>query len=172
MTDVISSILEFKPVRDFHWIINKSGMFSFEQMVSGDANNKFKFVPCSACQDGWDNNLSNHLLDYSKVTLCKNITNNSSADVVPPVVELVASQPTDSYGGVIVTLGENSTSSVIELGSQVQELKAIFLVHAETEAVLCYCILPEPIKVNNYLQLNYTDPIIEIISTVRVPSEQ
>lgn len=169
MTDVISSVLEFKPVGNLHFIVNKSSTFSFDQMT-GDGDD-FKFVPCSACQDSWKSNINqtNYQLDYSKVTLCKNITSNSSSDVEPPTVKLYAEEV--GYGGVIVTLHPNNTSSTITLGSEVQELKAIFLVSDETECVLAYCILPEPIKVNNYLQLNYTEPIIEITSTVHTPNE-
>lgn len=163
MTDVVSVFLEFKPVGNFHWIVNKPSTFSFDQMVDGNDSNRFKFIPVTNCQDGWRNNInSNHQLDYSKVTLCQYITENSSTDVDPPAVKLIASEV--GYGGVIVTLGD--TTATIQLGSTVQNLKGIFLINADTDVVLAYCILPEPVKINNYLQLSYTDPIIEITSTV------
>lgn len=162
------TFLEFKPVGNFHWIVNKSSTFSFDQMVEGNANNKFKFIPVQACQDSWRANIkSNFQLDYSKVTLCRYITNNSSTDVDPSPVELIAQEV--GYGGVIVTL--NNTSAVIQLGSEVQNLKGIFLIHADTDVVLAYCILPESVGINNYLQLNYTEPIIEITSTVNTSTQ-
>lgn len=164
MTDnIVSVFLEFKPVGNFHWIVNKASTFSFDQMVAGNDANKFKFIPVSACQDSWRANInSNHQLDYSKVTLCQYITDDSATDVNPSDVELIATEV--GYGGVIVTLGQ--TTATIELGSTVQNLKGIFLIHSDTDVVLAYCILPEPVRINNYLQLSYTDPIIEITSTV------
>ena len=139
MTDnIVSVFLEFKPVGNFHWIVNKASTFSFDQMVAGNDANKFKFIPVSACQNSWRANInSNHQLDYSKVTLCQYITDDSATDVNPSDVELIAKEV--GYGGVIVTLGQ--TTATIELGSTVQNLKGIFLIHSDTDVVLAYCIL-------------------------------
>jgi len=165
MTDVVSVFLEFKPVANFHWIVNKSSTFSLDQMVSGGSNNEFKFIPVSACQDNWSANINaNYSLKQSAITKCQYIADDETdpVDVNPSAVELIATP--GGYGGVIVTLG--SQSAVIQLGSTPQYLKGIFLVNASNDVVLAYCILPEPVRVNNYLQLNYQDPIIEITSTV------
>ena len=165
MTDIVSVFLEFKPVANFHFIVNKPSTFSLDQMVAGGSNNSYKFIPVSACQDNWSANINtNYTLKQSAITKCQFIADDGTApvDVNPSAVELIATQ--QGYGGVIVTLG--SQSAVIQLGSTPQYLKGIFLINADTDVVLAYCILPEPVKINNYLQLNYQDPIIEIISTV------
>lgn len=163
MTDATSVFLEFKPVGNFHWIVNKASTFSFDQMTAGSINNRFKFIPCSACSDNWRSNINqDYTLNTSAITKCHYTDDGVEKDVDPQPVELIATEV--GYGGVIVTL--NNVSAVIELTSSPQNLKAIFLVNASNNAVLAYCILPEPVKVANYLQLSYNDPIIEITSTV------
>lgn len=165
MTDVTSVFLEFKPVGNFHWIVNKSNTFSFDQMKPEHINNRFKFIPVQSCADGWRTNINQntYALDPTKIVKCKYIDPNTQqeADVDPQAVELIASE--QGYGGVIVTL---ATTTVITLTSTPQELKGVFLVNASNNVVLAYCILPESVKVNNYLQLSFTTPIIEIVSTV------
>ena len=164
MTDNATSVfLEFKPVGNFHWIVNKASTFSFDQMTAGSINNHFKFIPCSACNDNWRSNIdANYCLKGSAITKCHYTDDGEEKEVDPPSVELIATEV--GYGGVIVTL--NNSSATIELTSSPQNLKAIFLVNASNNCVLAYCILPEPVKVANYLQLSYNDPIIEITSTV------
>ncbi len=166
MTDdnATSVFLEFKPVGNLHWIVNKSSTFSFDQMVADNVNNRFTFIPVQNCQDNWRANIkSNYQLDPTKITKCQYIdpANNTVADVDPSPVELIAQEV--GYGGVIVTVGQQA---VIQLTSSPQNLKGIFLVNDANNVVLAYCILPEPVKINNYLQLNYNSPIIEITSTV------
>jgi hypothetical protein len=166
MTDeeVTSVFLEFKPVGNLHWIINKANTFSLEQMTMSDPTNRFQFIPVQNCQDNWSANIksTDYSLDPTKITKCQYIDegNNTVADVDPAPVKLIA-QP-QGYGGVIVTLGEQA---VIRLTSTPQDLKGIFLVNSANDVVLAYCILPEPVQVYSYLQLNYDSPIIEIIPT-------
>lgn len=165
MTDdnATSVFLEFKPVGNFHWIVNKASTFSLEHMEHGNVNNKFTFIPVQSCQDNWSANINaDYQLDPTKITKCQYIDpeNNTATDVDPNPVELLA-QPV-GYGGVVVTVGDQA---VIELTSTPQELKGIFLVN-DSNVVLAYCILPEKVKVSNYLQLNYNSPIIEITPTV------
>lgn len=162
--DTTSVFLEFKPVGNLHWIVNKNSTFSFEQMTHGRVDNKFKFIPVQNCQDNWKANLKNdYSLDPTKITRCQYIEegNNVAEDVDPNPIELIAQEV--GYGGVIVTTG---SQAVINLTSTPQNLKGIFLVNDANDVVLAYCILPEPVKVYNYLQLNYNSPIIEITSTV------
>ena len=170
MADRISSILEFKPVGNFLWIVNKNTTFSLDQMVQDGDNNNFKFVPVQSCNDNWRSNInSDFTLNRNAITLCQYINGGTSVDVEPPAVSLIATEV--GYGGVIVTLDNSSSqSTVIQLGSTPQELKGIFLINDDTDVVLAYCILPETITVNNYLQLSYTSPIIEITSTVSTPT--
>lgn len=167
MTDVTSVFLEFKPVGNFHWIVNKSNTFSFDQMKQGHINNRFKFIPVSSCADNWRANINqDYTLNTNAITKCHytdgSTTPPTEREVDPQSVELIASEV--GYGGVIVTL--NGSSAVIQLTSSPQNLKGIFLVNASNNCVLAYCILPESVKVANYLQLSYNDPIIEIVSTV------
>lgn len=164
MTDVTSVFLEFKPVGNFHWIVNKPSTFSFDQMTHGHINNRFQFIPVQNCADGWRSNIKpDYSLDPTKIVKCQYVNPNTEQeeDVDPQPVELIASEV--GYGGVIVTLGD--LSPVIQLTSHPQNLKGVFLVTASDNKVLAYCILPEAVKVNNYLQLSFTTPIIEITST-------
>ena len=161
--DVTSVFLEFKPVGNLHRIVNKNSTFSFDQMDMSDPTNRFQFIPVQNCQDSWSANITNdYKLDLTKITKCQYIdpSNNEVADVDPNPVKLVAQDV--GYGGIIVTLGEQA---VITLTSTPQNLKGIFLV-SENRTVVAYCILPEPVKIYSYLQLNYNSPIIEITATV------
>lgn len=171
MTDVMSSILEFKPVGNFHWIVNKPECFSFDQMTEDNVDNKFNFVPVSACNDNWRANINaNYTLKRTgenHIVPCRNLDDNT--DVAPPTTKLIATEV--GYGGVIVSVSPNNSSIAITLGSEPQSLKGVFVVHEDTDVVLAYCILPEPIKVNNYIQLSYNEPIIEITSTVNTALE-
>lgn len=160
--DITSVFLEFKPVGNLHWIVNKPSTFSFEEMVENHENNKFRFIPVQQCRDNWSANINaQYQLDRTKVTLCQYIEegNNTATDVNPQFVPLIAQEY--GYGGVIVTLGQQAT---IRLTSTPQNLKGIFLVN-ENDVVLAYCILPEPVKIYSSLQLNYNSPIIEITPT-------
>ena len=161
--DVTSVFLEFKPVGNLHWIVNKESTFSFDQMV--EDNNNFKFIPVQNCQDNWSANIksTNYQLDPTKITKCQYLEQGTGniVDVDPQPVPLIAQEV--GYGGIIVTLGRQAT---IQLTSTPQNLKGIFLINASNDVVLAYCILPEPVKIYSYLQLNYNSPIIEITSTV------
>lgn len=161
----VSVFLEFKPVGNFHWIVNKPSTFSLDQMVSGHSDNNFKFIPVQSCQDSWRANLkANYQLDETKITRCKFLNGGTGniEDVNPNSIQLIATEV--GYGGCIVTMG--STTPVVTLTSEPQDMKGIFLVNGANNVVLAYCILPEPVRVANYLQLNFNDPIIEITSTV------
>lgn len=161
--DITSVFLEFKPVGNLHWIVNKPSTFSFEEMVDGHENNKFRFIPVQHCRDNWSANINaRYELDPTKVTRCQYLEEGTGEiiDVNPNPVPLIAQEV--GYGGIIVTLGQQAT---IQLTSTPQNLKGIFLVN-ENDIVLAYCILPEPVKIYSYLQLNYNSPIIEITATV------
>jgi hypothetical protein len=162
----LSAVLEFKPVSNFHWIVNKPKTFSLDQMTDDNEDNKFRFIPVQSCQDNWKANINSEFqLDETKIVRCKTTdeaNNNAEVDVNPNPVKLIATEV--GYGGCIVTLG--SASAVVNLLSEYQPLKGVFVVTESRNVVLAYCILPEPINVHNYLQLVYDDPIIEITSTV------
>ena len=167
MTDdnSVSAVLEFKPVSNFHWILNKPSTFSLDQMTDESEDNKFRFIPVQSCNDSWRANITpTFKLDETKITRCRTVDEGTEriVDVNPNPVKLIATEV--GYGGCIVTLG--SASAVVNLLAEYQPLKGVFVVNASNNVVLAYCILPEPINVHNYLQLVYDDPIIEITSTV------
>ena len=100
MTDATSVFLEFKPVGNFHWIVNKASTFSFDQMTAGSINNRFKFIPCSACSDNWRSNINqDYTLNTSAITKCHYTDDGVEKDVDPQPVELIATEVQDSAGG-------------------------------------------------------------------------
>lgn len=168
MTEDVSVFLEFKPVGNILRIINKANMFSFDQMSSGHNNNNFQFIPVQNCNDNWASNINtNGTLKQSAITKCTYLEDGSSSPIPvdPPIVELIASYPSD--GGVIVDCNAPVT---IQFGSNPQDLKGVFLVNADNDVVVSYCILPEKVRVNRYLQLTFFEHIIEITPTTKTTS--
>ncbi|MCF0115747.1 MAG: hypothetical protein HUJ56_10355 [Erysipelotrichaceae bacterium] len=168
MATEISTLLEFKLVDNFHRIVNLSNTYSIDDMKSGEINNAYKLVPVSACSDNWKNNItSDYKLDYSKVELLQvvSITDNdteSFIDVDPSEFELYAD--TTNFGGLTVSFASNAPD--LEIGSQLQYLKGVFLINAVTDAVLAYSIIPNPVPVVNYIRFPNDGFVVEIRPTV------
>lgn len=166
-------VLEFKLIDNFHKIMNKEGTFSISDMVLDNSKNRFEFVPVSNCSDDWKSNIkADYTLDKSKAVPIKNISYSDSGDITVkdldcPVVELVAEEV--GYGGLVVSIG--SKTPTLSIGSEVQNLKGVFLCNEYTGAVISYCILPKPAKIMNYLTLPSEGFVVEILPTYSIPTQ-
>jgi hypothetical protein len=173
MSNSTSVVLEFKLVDNFHKIVNKDGTFSISDMVANNSKNRFEFVPVSNCADTWSANIkSDYTLDKSKAVPIKKISYSDSGDITTqeldcPVVELIAEEV--GYGGLVVSIG--STTPTLSIGSEVQDLKGVFLCNEYTGAVISYCILPQPAKIMNYLTLPSEGFVVEILPTYAIPTQ-
>ena len=151
-----SVFMEFTLVDDFLWNMNKEEYFSLDGMtLDGD---DFEFIPVTSCSDIGMNNITvDGKLDSSVVLM------NKTTSSYPPM-KLVAQKL--SPCGVIVTVG--STTNTLSIGSDLQNLKGVFIRHADTDTILAYSIMPESVPIHNHLTLPYDGAIIELRPTTHI----
>ena len=150
-----SLYLEFELPSRFFWNLNKNGYYSLDGMnANGD---DFYFYVASTSDMVLDNNLdsSGRLLTSKAQTLLLSETS--------PRFKLIAQENTPR--GFIVSTGTQTQQ--ITLNSNFQNLKAIYIIHEDTDTVLAGCILNDSIPVKNYLTIPIEGQIVEVVPKTR-----